>query len=164
VATLFRVFNPRLVRYIDYHTDGAGDDLSSEVWLNAARVLPRFEGDLRSFRTLLFEVARKRVVDHSRRFRRRPTVVTLTAADDRGDGTELETTVVSELSTREAVEALVGGISSAQAEVVLLRVVDDLSVDEVARVLGKSPGAVRVLQHRALQAISKKFPQKAVTR
>ena len=50
-----------------------------------------------------------------------------------------------------------------QAEVVLLRVLGELEVEQVADIVGKSKGAVRVAQHRALQRLQQAFAEKAVT-
>ena len=50
-----------------------------------------------------------------------------------------------------------------QAEVVLLRVLGELEVEQVADIVGKSKGAVRIAQHRALQRLQQAFAEKAVT-
>ncbi len=68
------------------------------------------------------------------------------------------------VSAQAAIEALVRDLPHDQAEVVLLRVVADLSVDEVAKVMGRSPGSVRVLQHRALRQLGRIWDRGAVTR
>jgi RNA polymerase sigma-70 factor, ECF subfamily len=163
VVVLFRAFNPGLVGYLRHHVRGHEEDVASEVWASAAKLLLGFDGDARAFRALLFTLARRRTVDHYRRSGRQPAVVDLGEAHDPADGTDLETAVISDLSAQEAIEALLDGLPSTQAEVVLLRVVGDLRVDEVADVLGRSPGSVRVLQHRALQRLAKKF-EEVVTR
>jgi RNA polymerase sigma-70 factor (ECF subfamily) len=142
------------------------EDLASEAWAGAASLLPRFEGDARAFRALLFTLARRRTVDHYRKAGRAPSVVEFVDADHAehtADGIDLETAVISDLSAQDAIEALVKGLPTAQAEVVLLRVVGDLSVEEVADIMGRTPGSVRVIQHRALQRLVKKF-KKVVTR
>jgi RNA polymerase sigma-70 factor (ECF subfamily) len=58
------------------------------------------------------------------------------------------------IGTRSAL-ARIASLPPAQAEVVLLRVVGDLSVEDVAEVVGRRPGAVRALQHRALQRLAR---------
>ena len=70
------------------------------------------------------------------------------------DESPVEDEVLYGLSTRQAV-ALVRGLSKDQAEVVALRVIAGLDTDAVARMLGKSPGAIRVTLHRGLKALSK---------
>lgn len=163
VVALFRAFNPGLVGYLRHHVRGDEEDVASEVWASAATLLSDFDGDARAFRSLLFTLARRRTVDHYRRNGRQPAVVDLGRAHDPADGTDLETAVVADMSAQQAIEALVKGLPKTQAEVVLLRVVGDFSVDEVAAVLERSPGSVRVLQHRALQRLAKKF-EEVVTR
>lgn len=163
VVVLFRAFNPGLVGYLRHHVHGMEEDVASEVWASAVTLLARFDGDARDFRALLFTLARRRTVDHYRRSGRQPTIVHLGEAHDPADGTDLETAVVTDLSAQEAIETLVNGLPRTQAEVILLRVVGDLSVDEVADVLGRSSGSVRVLQHRALQRLARKFKE-VVTR
>lgn len=61
---------------------------------------------------------------------------------------------VEALAADEAVRMLAAGLSRDQAEVVILRVLGGLSVEDVAAVLGKRPGTVRVLQHRALRRLA----------
>jgi RNA polymerase sigma-70 factor (ECF subfamily) len=62
--------------------------------------------------------------------------------------------VLDRLGAQGAVEALVARLSADQAEAVLLRVVGGLSVAEAARIMGRPPGAVRVLCHRALRQLA----------
>jgi RNA polymerase sigma-70 factor (ECF subfamily) len=162
VVTLFRAFQPGLVGYLRHRAPGMEDDLASEAWAGAAGLLPRFEGDARAFRALLFTLARRRTVDHYRRSGRAPSIVELTDGDEPADGADFEMAVISDLSGQDAIEALVKGLSTVQAEVILLRVVGDLSVEEVAEILERTPGSVRVVQHRALQRLAKRF-KKVVT-
>ncbi len=70
---------------------------------------------------------------------------------------------VANLSAEEAIEALVGRLPPHHAEVLLLRVVADLSVEEVANLIGKSKEAVRVIQHRAINTLIKTFEKNVVT-
>jgi RNA polymerase sigma-70 factor (ECF subfamily) len=163
VVVLFRAFNPGLVRYLRHHVRGFEEDVASEVWGSAATLLPRFRGDSRAFRSLLFTLARRRTVDHYRRNGRQPSFVEVAEVGEPVDGADPETAVVNDLSAQEAIEALVKGLPTTQAEVLLLRVVGDLSVDEVAEILDRSPGSVRVIQHRALQRLARKFKE-VVTR
>ena len=163
VVTLFRALQPGLIGYLRHRAPGMEEDLASEAWAGAAALLPRFEGDARAFRALLFTLARRRAIDHYRKSSRAPSVVELVEADEPADRQDLETAVLSDLSAQDAIEALVKGLSPVQAEVVLLRVVGDLRVEEVAEILDRTPGSVRVIQHRALQRLAKKF-KKAVTR
>jgi RNA polymerase sigma-70 factor (ECF subfamily) len=66
------------------------------------------------------------------------------------------------LSTRSAI-ALLAALPTAQAEVILLRVVAGLDTDAVARVVGRSPGAVRVAAHRGLRRLAEILTDAGVT-
>ena len=65
--------------------------------------------------------------------------------------------VTGRMSAQDAIAALTSALPAEQAEIVVLRVVGGLPVEEVARVIGKKPGAVRVLQHRALRRLASQF-------
>ena len=153
LTELYRELNPALRRFFAAQTRDAADDLAQETWIAAGRTLGAFEGDERAFRAWLFTIARRTLVAHWRAQGRRPSVpvdpATLTAIpDDAG---------TSRLEAAEAAAALIAGLPADQAEVVLLRVVAGLDADEVAEIVGKSPGAVRVMQHRALRRIARRL-------
>ncbi|HLI15325.1 MAG TPA: sigma-70 family RNA polymerase sigma factor [Acidimicrobiales bacterium] len=163
VAQLFRALHPQLLRYLRQRAPTAAEDLASETWLAAARLLPTFEGSFGEFRALLFTIARRRLVDHQRAHLRRPRTVPLAQApaDPAASGAEEE--VLGAASAQAAIEALVQALPPEQAEVLLLRVVAGLRAEEVARVLGRSTVSVRVLQHRALRRLAARLGRDAVT-
>jgi RNA polymerase sigma-70 factor (ECF subfamily) len=153
-SVLFRALQPALLRYLRWQEPAAADDIAGETWLAVAERIGGFEGDEAALRSWLFAVARKRVADHRRRgARRRTHPVSPEELGDRAGGTDPAELVVDSLSAQEAVRALTAGLSQDQAEVLVLRVVGGLSVEEVARIVGKRPGTVRVLQHRALRRL-----------
>lgn len=161
---LYRQFQPGLLRLLLVIAPHQAEDIASDVWLDAAREVGRFTGDERAFRGWLATIARHRVIDASRRAARRPVS---TAAPDRlagrpgPEGTEEE--AVDRLASVSAIARVVSVLTPEQADVVLMRVVGGLDVDEVARVLGKQPGAVRSLQHRALRRLARQLDPEALT-
>jgi RNA polymerase sigma-70 factor (ECF subfamily) len=163
IACLFRAFQPPLLRYLRHHAPEVAEDLASETWLAAAKGLARFEGDVGDFRAWLFSVAWRRVADHYRRRGRQPKQVLLDDAGEPAAPVDVGDAAVGQLSAQAAIDALVRDLPHDQAEVVLLRVLADLSVDEVAKVMGRSPGSVRVLQHRALRQLGRLWDRTAVT-
>jgi RNA polymerase sigma-70 factor (ECF subfamily) len=127
--------------------------------------LDRFVGSERDFRAWLFAVARNRLADHRRRAARRPPLVAVDGElvdavhdDGRSGADDPAEQAVERLSAQAAIDALVADLTPEQAEVVLLRIVGGLSVDEVATLTSRSPGAVRVLQHRALARLAARTP------
>ena len=158
LTELFRAYQPGLLRYLRAHEAGAADDLASEVWIGAARGLAQFTGDEAAFRAWLFTIARRRLIDHRRRAARRRTVVidadSLERVIDQVSGDDPAGTVVDLLGAQGAVVELVAELTPEQAEAVLLRVVAGLPVAEVASIMRRPPGTVRVLCHRALRRLA----------
>jgi RNA polymerase sigma-70 factor (ECF subfamily) len=156
MARLYRELQPRLLRVLRAVVGDAADDVASQAWLEVVKSLDRFQGDEAGFRGLLFTIARRRAADHRRGRRRRPALPTepealAVTADPRLD---VEGDVLAGLGADEAVRLIVEVLGPDQAELVLLRVVADLPVEEVARLLGRAPGTVRVQQHRALKRLA----------
>lgn len=168
LTQLFRAYQPGLLRYLRAHEAGAADDLASEVWIGAARGLAQFTGDEADFRAWLFTIARRRLIDHRRRVARRRTVVvaadTLDLVIDQVSDDDPAGTVVDLLGAQGAVNALVAELTPEQAEAVLLRVVAGLPVAEVATIMRRPPGTVRVLCHRALRRLAGRLDQEVRSR
>jgi RNA polymerase sigma factor (sigma-70 family) len=132
------------------------DDLTSEVFVGVLRKLAWFDGDATSFRSWVFTIAYRRLADERRRSARRPASLPLAAAPD-----DVQAEVERSLAT-ERVRALCDRLAPAQRDVLLLRVLGDLTVDQVARVIGRSRGAVKALQRRGYAAIAHLVEQDGV--
>ncbi len=153
-AALWRDVQPLLVRYLGVASGPAAEDLASETWLRVAQGLDRFDGDEPGFRAWVFTIARHRLLDWRRHETRARTVTrsvehfsSRPAVDDPAHD------ALEQLSTDQAL-TLIGTLPPDQAEVVALRAVAGLDVAHVARVVGKRPGAVRVLAHRGLRRLA----------
>jgi RNA polymerase sigma-70 factor (ECF subfamily) len=164
VDVLFREYQPALLRYLRASEPRAAEDLAGEVWLALAPKLAQFVGDEAGFRGWLFTVARRRLMGHRRQAVRRRTAP---VADEHFSGLASDDDTAAAgmgaLATQQAIDRLVAQLSEEQAEVVLLRVVADLPMAEVARITGRTPGAVRVMQHRALRKLAEIFSEEVVT-
>ena len=150
VTALWRTYQPALLRYLRSSCGGAAEDVASEVWLSVGGKLATFKGEEPEFRAWLFTLARRRTIDQHRRTARAPLPVAELpeAAVDQLD---------AEVERRQALEQalqLLERLSHDQREVLLLRVVAGLEVDQVAEMMGKRPGTVRVLHHRALKQLA----------
>ncbi|HWG62005.1 MAG TPA: RNA polymerase sigma factor [Streptosporangiaceae bacterium] len=162
-AVLWRDGNYALVRYLRVIVPDAAEDVAAETWIQVIRGLPGFRGDELAWRAWLFTTARRRAIDEGRRRARRPTV----PLEDLPAGTgprsaDAADVALDNLSTEAAI-ALVAELPPLQAEVVLLRVVAGLDVQTVGRMVGRSPGAVRVIAHRALRRLAATLGQMGVT-
>ncbi len=153
-ALIYRDVQPALLRYSRANAPGHGEDITAEVWLEVTKALRRFDGDEQGFRAWTFTIARRKIIDHVRRDARRPTIL----LEDPEELCLRETRDVAEDyedadATRRAL-TLVRTLPPDQAEVILLRVVAGLDNSQVAGLLGKTPGAVRVLSHRGLRRLA----------
>jgi RNA polymerase sigma-70 factor (ECF subfamily) len=159
VASLWRTYQPALLRYLRGMCQDACEDVASEVWLECAARMPRFRGDESDFRAWLFTSARRRAIDHHRRVARGALPVADLPEQPVEDGNGWEQAEALEW----ALDRL-RTLSPDQREVVLLRVVGGFDVDEVASLMGKQPGTVRVLHHRAVKALAASLAPDGVTR
>src|SRR5438105_10345133 len=134
---------------------GEAEDLAADVFVAAAEGLARFEGGEQGFRSWLFTIAYRKVGQLRRRLGRRRTdpAPAEDVAEHLAPG-DAEADAMAVLATRAALERI-AALPAAQSEVLLLRVVADLSVDDVAAIVGKRPAAVRALQHRALLRLAR---------
>lgn len=152
-AVLWRDANPALLRYLRALTPEGAEDVAAETWVHVVRGLTRFTGDEAAWRAWLFTTARRRLLDQARMRRRHPAEpldeVTPAELPRTPDTAQI---VLDNLATEGAV-ALVAQLPQLQAEVIMLRVVAGLDTDVVARILGKSPGNVRVMAHRGLKRL-----------
>jgi RNA polymerase sigma-70 factor, ECF subfamily len=159
---LYRDTQPRLLRYLRALAGGDAEDVASEAWLQIARDLPGFTGDLDQFRGWAAAVARHRALDHLRRQSRRPAAVPVPAEDLAGlpAGDDTAECALDAVATRAAV-ALIATLPPDQAEAVLLRAVVGLDAAAAAAVLGKRPGAVRTAASRGLRTLARRLEQPA---
>ena len=160
---LWRDANPALLRYLRViSTDGA-DDVAAETWVQVVRGLPKFRGDETAWRAWLFTTARRRAIDAVRRGVRRPQApLTDLPASRHPIAPDPADLALENLSTESAL-ALVSKLPRLQGEVILLRVVAGLDTESVARMVGRSPGAVRVAAHRGLRTLAQLLTTEGVT-
>lgn len=162
---LYRATYPRIVAYLRGVEPADADDLASETWLDLARNLVRFRGDERAFRAWAFTIARRRVSDlRRRRNRKRIQPMPPHLLAEAGGVGDAEEEAFASLGTDWAFDLIMSSLPRDQAEVVLLSVLGDLGSIEVARIIGKRPGTVRVLQHRALRRLARALETQGVTR
>jgi RNA polymerase sigma-70 factor, ECF subfamily len=156
-AVLWRDLQPAVLRYFQVAAGEAAEDLAADTWVSVIRRLRRFRGDERAFRAWVFTVARHRAIDWHRQAARRPTrPIPVELLAERPAPDDPVAAVFEAQSTRAAL-ALLAELPADQAEVVALRVLGGLEVAEVARIVGKRPGAVRVLAHRGLRRLAKRM-------
>lgn len=152
---------PSVAGYLRVQGASEPDDLTSEVFLGVFRTLGSFAGNEEQFRSWVFTIAHRRLVDERRRSGRRPAPAWGVELDGGPPAVSAEQEALRRLST-ERVQGLCEQLVPDQRDVLLLRLVGGLTVDEVGAALGKSPGAVKALQRRALVALRKILEREGV--
>jgi RNA polymerase sigma factor (sigma-70 family) len=150
---LYQDLAPALTGYLRLHGAVEPDDLASETFIGVFRGLGAFRGDEAGLRAWVFTIARRRLVDDWRHRGRRPLL-----ADDGADelrdhkGGDVEEDALAVMGSRTVLEVC-ARLPDDQRDVLLLRILADLTVEQVAAVLRKTVPAVKALQRRGLATL-----------
>ena len=159
---IFTELAPAVAGYLRLRGAPDPDGTTNEVMLGVFRGLGRFEGNAAAFRSWVFTIAHHRLVDERRRTSVRVETTEWVEGRHEHPGGDVEREAIAGLDDiwiRELLEHL----TEEQRDVILLRVLADLSVDEVAEILGKRPGAIKMLQRRGLTALRRLLEHQGVT-
>ncbi len=159
---LYQDVAPSLHAYFRVRGSRNADDLVGETFVQLARNLSKFEGDASSFRSWVFMIAHHRLSNERRRFLRRPEVLSAEPSRDICVDHSAEDEALSVAGT-EAAMSMLDGLTRDQRNVIALRFIVDLSVEETARIVGTSSGAVKQLTRRALQKLRSTISHQTVT-
>lgn len=140
-------------------------DLSQEAFLKAWRGLETFQFES-AFSTWLYRLTSNACLDFLRAQKRRPTV-SLTAEDDDGENVQLDIAdpapnpeqAALAAEDREMLKTALDSLDDEAREIITLRVIDDLSYDQIADVLGVKEGTVKSRLSRAREKLKKKLLQ-----
>jgi len=160
---LYDDLSPLVLGYLRGRGATDPEDLTGEVFLRVVRDVASFEGGERDFRSWVLTIAHHRLLDDVRYRTRRPAEPTpadaLKELAPRGD---VESDALGSIGA-ERILRIIATLSSDQQDVLLLRMVADLSIEEVARILDKRPGAVKALQRRGVAQLRKKISTQGVS-
>jgi RNA polymerase sigma-70 factor (ECF subfamily) len=155
-AELYEAYFDKIYRYILLKTGDRteAEDMTQQVFLNALKSLPSFRWKDVPFSAWLYRIAHNQVVDRFRKAGRQQSCELtdeITPADP-NENPEHHTELKSDI---EHLVKATRRLTRAQQEVIALRFSSDLPITEVARLMGKSEGAVKALQHSAVVAMRK---------
>ena len=166
---LYRKYVAQVYSYADYELRDQHDaeDATERTFLAALPHLGQFEERARpedgegasTFRVWLFQIARNVVAERRRRRRRRPEAP-LEAGEGVADALDLEADVDPPRRDRGGLGAI-GRLPATAGRRCVMRFVEEMSTAEIAGVLGRSEGAVRVLIHRALRSVARDLGEDA---
>jgi RNA polymerase sigma-70 factor (ECF subfamily) len=152
---LYDDYAGRVLGYLRAQGAPEPEDLTSEVFLRVFDRLPQFSGDEPNFRSWLFTIAHRILIDDARRRQRRPRTTVLGLDVETRAAGDVEHEAMEKVGAEWADE-LLESLPPDQRAVVALRVTADLSLEQVADILGKRVGAVKSLQHRALESLRRR--------
>ena len=154
---------PSLLRYHRARGMSDPEDLVGDTFVRVVRSLPGFEGNEEQFRAWVFAISRRRAIDIARTTARRPERPDpgegLIERGEKGDAEEDALRSLEE----QRVRAVLDRLTPDQRDVLVLRLLSDLTLDQVAVVVGKSTGAVKALQARGLEQVRREISREAVT-
>lgn len=159
---LFRALGRPLVGYFRAQGVADPDGSANDVLLRAFGRIDSFEGNEAQFRAWVFTIARNCLIDERRRNGRRVETQPLENSHERmvvvAGSDERAIATLGHQRVTELIDALVPD----QREVLFLRIIGDLTIEQIAEVVGKRPGAVKALQRRGLAAIRRNLERAGV--
>ncbi len=163
-AEIFAELAPAVLGYLRGSGVADPEDAMGETFLQVARDAAGFDGDWAQFRAWVFTVAHHRLIDARRRGARRPLELVADPPEPAGRAADDASVEALARIGADEVVALLAALSPDQRSVLLLRVVADLSLEQVAEAMGKRVGAVKQLQRRGLIAAKHELAKQGVTR
>ncbi|HVR78302.1 MAG TPA: sigma-70 family RNA polymerase sigma factor [Acidimicrobiia bacterium] len=161
-ALLYRDLAGPITGYLASRRAPSPEDVAAETFLQVARGIHGFEGDEAAFRSWVFVIAHRRLIDARRKVMREPNLVALPIDESGYQGGNVETEAMDRLVTAELEQAL-GALTDDQHDVLALRVIANLTLEETADAVGKRVGAVKALQRRGLTALRTHLDQGRVS-
>ena len=156
-AALYDRYVDRVYRFVLYrvHGDSAlSEDLTSEVFLRALRKIKGFQWQGRDVGAWFLTIARNLVLDHFKSGRVRLEILGVEGAESSEHVLDAEDAALSRVSTQDLYKAI-ARLGNEQQEVIYWRFLQGYSVAETAAAMGKSDGAIKALQYRAVKALYK---------
>jgi RNA polymerase sigma-70 factor (ECF subfamily) len=161
IEWLLGYVRPIVIRYCQARLVGrqrsviAVEDVTQEVLVALVHALPGYQDQGRPFMAFVYGIAGHKIADARRHAARNGAIPVPTLPDvESHDPTPEQAAVSRELSAR-VDELMRRTLSARQREILSLRLFSGLSATEVAHVMGTTPGAIRVAQHRALTRLRK---------
>lgn len=151
-AALYRDLAGAVTGYLASRGARDAEDLASETFLQVARNVHGFDGDEAAFRSWVFVIAHRRLIDWRRSQSRRPVTLPISARDGEQSGGDVEAEAIDRVVTAELQDAL-EKLTETQRDVLALRIIGHLTLEETADVVGKRVGAVKAAQRRGLVAL-----------
>lgn len=153
---LYQIFLDRIYRFTYYLTrdEFAAEDITQNTFLKAWNNLPNFSTDRGTFQSYLFTIARNLVIDAQRK--KKEYSLEEGYGADAETGENLEEKVWKDEAMQRVHEAI-ADLDEFDRQIVILRFFEEMHFDEMAEILGKEPGTIRVKIHRIMEKLRNKL-------
>jgi RNA polymerase sigma-70 factor (ECF subfamily) len=160
---LYLHYMEKIYRYIYFRVadEAQAEDMTEEVFVRAWEALPKYKLGETRFTSWLYTIAHNLIVDHYRR--RNPTPISTHDLNRYADRRDLPERIVSRRQEFDVLAKSIMQLEDLEQQVLILRFVEELSHREIAKIIGKSQTASRVIQHRALKSLRKLLTRKGIT-
>jgi RNA polymerase sigma-70 factor (ECF subfamily) len=149
-GVLYKHYLNQIYRFIMLKTGSKSEteDLTHEVFLSAWRNMPTYKEQGNPLSSWLYQIARNKIIDY---FRTKKIDITLDeVAETHAEEGASADLAVEHLINSQKIQTAISRLPEEQQTLLILRYVEDLSPKDIAEIVGKSEGAVRVMQHRAI--------------
>lgn len=154
-TTIWVEYAPAVAAFLTSRGSAEPEDLTSDVFLAVFDTLPSFHGSESEFRSYVFSIAYRRLVDELRKRARRGRHEEWKVELDHRQSASAESAAIERLGDAVTLR-LLDDLPEAQRNVMVLRIIADLTIEQIAAILNKREGAVKALQRRALESLRKK--------
>ena len=151
---LYSFYLDQIYRYVFYHVRDrmTAEDITEEVFIKAWKAISSCKGKEKTFLAWLYRIARNHLINTVRSTKK----VTSIEKDNLIDVIESKTRVEEEIENRELLE-MITRLPENQKQVILLKFIEGLDNREIAKIMGKNEGAIRISQMRALATLREKL-------
>lgn len=160
---LYERYLDQIYRYVFYQVKDkmAAEDLTEEIFLKVWRSIGTFSGNGHSLSTWLYRIAHNHTMDYFRaKHNWLVSTEQLATGSETLGATEDPEQIVQNKLMQEEIMALVSTLPEQQKEIIILKFIEGLNNCEIEQITGRSQGAIRITQMRALSALQQKIKEK----
>jgi RNA polymerase sigma factor (sigma-70 family) len=156
-SAVYTTISPAVLGYFRARGVDDAEALTQDVFVDILPKLTGVKGGRTGLRTFIFSVAHARLVDYHRRSARAPHLTEYDPLQDERYSNSAEDDVLGRLG---GITSTLSMLNDEHREVLILRIVADLSIEQVAGIMNKTPGAIKQLQRRGLLALRELVKEK----
>jgi RNA polymerase sigma-70 factor (ECF subfamily) len=152
LSTIYERYYQAIYRYVYYRVGDSGlaEDLTGDIFLKMLHGIESYSIQGVPFSAWLYRIARNRIIDH---LRRQPQKADVSLEEARADNIASTETTLEQALQRDELLKAVQVLTGDQRQVIILKFIEDQDNATIATILGKTEGAVKSLQHRALDTL-----------